>query len=137
MQNISSKLKALFSIGLYRAGRILLRVIPFHHRNLHLLHISADIMSTPSLTELAADVAKHAKILQDYIDANNLPQPAFDKDAPLDFPVPNGIPEQDSRIALLEAAKALHDLAVGPTSLVMWAGMNVSTSDSGFSRIYI
>ncbi|CCX11100.1 O-methyltransferase-domain-containing protein [Pyronema domesticum] len=81
-------------------------------------------MSTPSLTQLAADVAKHAKILQDYIDANNLPQPAFDKDAPLDFPVPNGIPEQDSRIALLEAAKALHDLAVGPTSLVMWAGMN-------------
>ncbi|KAF8242762.1 S-adenosyl-L-methionine-dependent methyltransferase, partial [Wilcoxina mikolae CBS 423.85] len=71
---------------------------------------------SPTIVELAAEISKHAAILNDYIATNNLSQPSFDKDGPLNSPIPKSESSiEQSRVALIEASKAIHDLALGPT----------------------
>ncbi|KAK4177269.1 S-adenosyl-L-methionine-dependent methyltransferase [Triangularia setosa] len=71
--------------------------------------------NSPPLTHLAQEIAKHVSTITSYLQSHNLPQPSFAPDAP-----PHPIPETDeklssARIALIEATKALHALAVGPS----------------------
>ncbi|KAK0716458.1 O-methyltransferase-domain-containing protein [Apiosordaria backusii] len=69
----------------------------------------------PPLTHLAQEIAKHASIITTYLQSHNLPQPSFASDSPA-----HPIPETDeklsaARLALIEATKALHALAIGPS----------------------
>jgi hypothetical protein len=69
----------------------------------------------PNLVELAAVVSKNSDIINKYLTTNNLPQPSFDFDGPARFPVPlEAIEIRDARQALVNAAKAIQDLALGP-----------------------
>ncbi|KAF8242344.1 S-adenosyl-L-methionine-dependent methyltransferase [Wilcoxina mikolae CBS 423.85] len=79
-----------------------------------------------ALSALAAEISKHAAILDSYIADNDLPDPSFSADGPLDFPIPStASPElRASRTALLEATKCLFDLTTGPTTAIGWAGFH-------------
>jgi hypothetical protein len=79
------------------------------------------------LSILAADVSKNAAILNEYLQANNLPQPSFSEDAPIDFlPSTNDQGVNDARVALASAAKDLHQLAIGPKDGIVWIANDVS-----------
>jgi hypothetical protein len=80
-----------------------------------------------ALSALAAEISKHAAILDEYIASNDLPAPSFSADGPLDFPIPStASPElRASRTALLEATNSLFDLTTGPTTAIGWAGFHV------------
>ncbi|KAK0609952.1 O-methyltransferase-domain-containing protein [Bombardia bombarda] len=83
-----------------------------------------------SLSALAAEITKHAKILDSYIAVNNLPRPSFEVDGPLEFPICPTIHRdeahnqaQASRTALLDACQSLHDLTAGPAAAVAWPAL--------------
>jgi hypothetical protein len=79
------------------------------------------------LSSLAADVSKNAAILNEYLQKENLPQPSFSEDAPIDFlPSADDQVVIDARVALVSAAKDLHQLAVGPKDGIVWAANDVS-----------
>lgn len=74
-------------------------------------------MTSPTslLPQLANQIALYTKTLTEYLESNNLPQPSFDADGPA-HPIPKGEDTPSAaRNGLIEASKALHALAVGPT----------------------
>ncbi|KAI5857804.1 O-methyltransferase-domain-containing protein [Tricharina praecox] len=75
----------------------------------------------PSILQLATDILAHAKTIHQHLESNGIPQPGFDRDSPLHFPSDAEI--QGSRMALIEAAKAIYDLAVGPTNGITWSSL--------------
>lgn len=85
------------------------------------------IMPTTKLltfSDYAAEITKHAKILDAYIEENDLPQPSFSQNGPLKFPVPNSaLAAQASRTAIVEASKSLFSLAAGPTNAIAWPSL--------------
>ncbi|KAK4200500.1 O-methyltransferase-domain-containing protein [Triangularia verruculosa] len=69
----------------------------------------------PTLVNLAHDIVKHATTITNYLQSHNLPQPSFASNSPA-----HPIPENDeklsaTRLALIEATKALQALAIGPS----------------------
>ena len=79
---------------------------------------------TPLLCQLAEEISLHAQTLAEHLKSNNLPQPSFDVEGPL-----HPIPETDEKLsaardALIEATKALHSLAVGPTETTRFFCVN-------------
>jgi len=82
---------------------------------------------SPTIVELAAEISKHAAVLNDYITTKNLPQPSFEKDGPPISPIPKTESSiEQSRVALIEASRAIHDLAMGPTESLLWTALAVS-----------
>ena len=72
--------------------------------------------NTVEILELATSVARNIAIVNDYLQANNLPFPSFHEDGPIDLKLN---PEAEkARITALEASMHLHDLLLGPTELL-------------------
>ncbi|KAF3180262.1 hypothetical protein TWF106_008673 [Orbilia oligospora] len=80
----------------------------------------------PKLSELAAQIAENAKILEDYIESQGLPYPSFAADGPAKFPLPpvGSTPEVEklhaARLQVLEASKSMLDLTAGPSEMLQW-----------------
>jgi hypothetical protein len=74
-----------------------------------------------ALTELAAQISKYAKSLTDLLAAQKLDTPSFAPDAPLSVPnAPEYAEIQMARMALIDAAETMRDLALGPDDHVKW-----------------
>ncbi|KAK6360558.1 hypothetical protein TWF730_006698 [Orbilia blumenaviensis] len=79
----------------------------------------------PKLSELAAQLAENAKLLEDYIETQGLPYPSFAADGPAKFPLPPATtPELErlhtARLEVLTASKAMYDLTAGPSEMSQW-----------------
>jgi hypothetical protein len=72
--------------------------------------------SSPSLVDLADQVVKSATRLQQQLREQSAPQPTFDAGGPQAYPADPAIYE--TRDALIDASKAMLDLARGPTEHV-------------------
>lgn len=71
--------------------------------------------STPLLSELAEEISRNTSIIVEHLKSAGLPQPSFDADGP-SHPIPETYEAlSTARHALIEASKALHTLAVGPS----------------------
>jgi hypothetical protein len=82
--------------------------------------------ATPKLSELAAIISQKAAYLENYLEEHNLPQPSFSADGPSSFPVAATAQEASAaRFALIDAAKDLRDLVVGPEDTLKWLVLNV------------
>lgn len=69
-------------------------------------------MAPNRIVELSETIQNHTKIVDDYLEANNLPTPSFDISTPLRLPLPPDI--QVSQAAVLDAADELTALMLGP-----------------------
>lgn len=76
------------------------------------------------LTQLADDISKNIGILTDYLCQKNLPQPSFDPNGPLQLPFDADPSASAARIALIDASKQLHTLAVGPEETTRYLAFN-------------
>lgn len=65
------------------------------------------------LTELAAQVATNAAIIERYLLSNGLPLPSFSADGPTDL-VMESKEVEDARLVMLDASIELLDLLQGP-----------------------
>ncbi|KAK6516241.1 hypothetical protein TWF506_006150 [Arthrobotrys conoides] len=79
----------------------------------------------PRISEVAAEISRNAKILEDYIMSQGLPYPSFAVDGPPAFPLPPALtPEieklHSARYQLLSTSKLMYDLIAGPTELNQW-----------------
>ncbi|KAK3296330.1 O-methyltransferase-domain-containing protein [Chaetomium fimeti] len=71
--------------------------------------------STSLLLKLAEEISRNTSVIVEHLNRNDLPQPSFDADGP-SHPIPEANEELSAaRHALIEASKALHTLAVGPS----------------------
>lgn len=90
--------------------------------------MAVNLQQRPKFSELAAQIATNAKILEDYIESQGLPYPSFAVDGPSNFPVPQ-TPEteaiHEARQSLLTASKQIYDLATGPNEHMRWLVWNV------------
>ena len=66
---------------------------------------------------LAKQILAKVNDVDDYLDSNNLAQPSFDVDGPVDFKIKSAEVEA-ARIAAIEATMELQDLLLGPTMLL-------------------
>lgn len=87
----------------------------------------------PKLSELAAQIAQNAKIVEDYIESQGLPYPSFATDGPAKFPLPPpSTPELEkihaARQEVLAASKSIYDLTSGPNEVMQWLIWGVSSS---------
>lgn len=73
-------------------------------------------MSTsPSLTEFASTIAANAQLIDEFMTSKNIPKPSFALDGPPGFPVPPNVAHiHQARESLLDAARQLTSLALGP-----------------------
>lgn len=76
------------------------------------------------MIELSAIISRETAVIDKYLTENNLPQPGFNCDSPLNYPkLPDEI--QKARETVISASKALADLATGPTESVRWLAWEV------------
>ncbi|KAK0623669.1 O-methyltransferase-domain-containing protein [Immersiella caudata] len=68
----------------------------------------------PLLSRLAEAISRNTKILVDHVKRNGLPQPSFEPDGPLRTRFESDDAASAARLALIEATKELHILALGP-----------------------
>ena len=68
------------------------------------------------IAELAAAIAHHATRVDKFLAENNLPQPSFDVDGPVELGLPFDV--EESRVAVLRATQELHELLQGPRELI-------------------
>ena len=74
---------------------------------------------SPTLTDLASQISAHAKSLSDLLVEANMPAPSFASDAPPSVPhEPENEKIQMARMALIGAAQAIRDLALGPDDYI-------------------
>ncbi len=91
--------------------------------------------SSLTLTDLAAQISTHAKAMTDLLAEASLPAPSFAPDAPPSVPIePQYEKIQIARMALIEAADAIRDLALGPDERLNWLGFMVHYSNHGTHR---
>lgn len=80
--------------------------------------------TTSLLSQLAEEISRNTSVMVEHLQAKNLPHPSFDTDGP-SHPIPDGDNELSAaRRALIDATKALHALAVGPTETNRLFGFN-------------
>ena len=73
------------------------------------------------LTKIAGPISKSAAFLQEFLDAQGLPQPSFAADAASEFPNPTNEPTiQNARESILEDTQILFDLVLGPVERLKW-----------------
>jgi hypothetical protein len=70
--------------------------------------------NAPPISRLAEEISRNAEILVDYLARNGLPQPSFSPDGPLRTTFENESEVSAARVALIDATKELHTLALGP-----------------------
>jgi hypothetical protein len=71
--------------------------------------------STPLLSKLAEEISRNTSIIVERLKSAGLPQPSFDADGP-SHPIPEADEDLSAaRHTLIEASKAVHTLAVGPS----------------------
>ncbi|OKL62670.1 hypothetical protein UA08_01176 [Talaromyces atroroseus] len=77
------------------------------------------VPETTKLESLKDDVVRNVSIVSDYLQKNGLPQPSFERNAPLTF-IPPRSPShiQQARQDLMEAALKLFQLASGPIEYI-------------------
>ena len=81
-----------------------------------------------TFTDLAAQINIHAKSMTDLLAAHNLPTPSFASDAPPSVPFEQEYEKiQIARMALIEAAETIKDLALGPDDFMKWTVFLVSS----------
>ncbi|PWY67993.1 S-adenosyl-L-methionine-dependent methyltransferase [Aspergillus sclerotioniger CBS 115572] len=79
-----------------------------------------------TLSEIAAHITEHAKLLDEHLQSKNLPPPSFAIDAPPDFPNPEKDPRVEAaRVALIEDTQTLRNLALGPAHVVREVGWSL------------
>lgn len=82
---------------------------------------------TSSLIELAQTILREAEKLDKRLKECGSAMPSFDVEAPTDFlSLPNDI--QRTRQKVVEAAKELGDLVMGPAESIRWMAWDVSLS---------
>ena len=82
-----------------------------------------------SLTELAAQISANARSMTDLLGAQNMLSPTFAADAPPSVPIGPEYEEiQTARMALVEAASTIRDLALGPDDAMKWMAFLVRWS---------
>jgi hypothetical protein len=111
---------------------------------LHILlstHIldTASFMMAPrqslTLTDLAAQISAHAKSMSDLLAEANMPAPSFAPDAPPSVPLePEYEKIQMARMALIGAAQAIRDLALGPDDYIKLMSFSVRKSNNRTHR---
>lgn len=69
------------------------------------------------IIQLAKDILANATSVDGYFKSNNLPQPSFDTDGPVDFGI-KSVEVEACRIAAIEASIELQDLLLGPKMLL-------------------
>ncbi|KAB8801880.1 hypothetical protein FH972_026702 [Carpinus fangiana] len=71
------------------------------------------------LQALSGTISENASVVSQYLDANSLPQPSFEKDGPSTI-IPNGAPRdiQDAQQSLIAASLELFQLAIGPSEFL-------------------
>lgn len=86
-------------------------------------------MASPgSFTEFAATISKNAQIIDQFFAANDaIPKPSFTPDGPIGFPCPpQVVPVHEAREAMLDAARKLYYLALGPVESIFELAVRVS-----------
>lgn len=82
-------------------------------------------MAVPYIVELATRIASNTSKVSDYLASNDLPQPSFDMDTPLN-PVPREAIEIEAlRQAVLRDTSELRSLMLGPRDSLFSAGSMV------------
>ena len=85
---------------------------------------------SPSLTELAAQVSKSAALISDHLKSHGSAAPTFAADGLDHFPMATDPAVAEARMALLEASKTIHDLAIGPQDTINFTVLAVRASAS-------
>ena len=82
----------------------------------------------PSLTDFASTIFKNASVIEHFFDQNEaIPRPSFSPDGPPAFPCPQeATPVFQAREAMLDAAKKLYQLALGPVESLFELTLRVS-----------
>lgn len=71
------------------------------------------------IIRLAQLISSKTSVIDDYLQRNNLPQPTFDIDGPLD-PIKDATDEiQNAKINVIEAAIELRQLLEGPMKCIL------------------
>jgi hypothetical protein len=66
-----------------------------------------------TLSELAENIARNSKLLDEYISSNGLPQPGFGKDAPIGYEWLKSRDMAQARVKLANDARKLYQLMIG------------------------
>lgn len=91
------------------------------------------VHESTTLELLCGKVTHNVSVVSKYLRENNLPQPSFDRHAPLTFvPAKSPVYIQNARQDLMEAALKLFQLANGPSEYIPTLALGVSL----FHRIY-
>ena len=69
------------------------------------------------IVQLARKILANTGEVDSYLRTNNLPQPSFEVDGPVDFGAALGSAQQ-ARLSTIEASMELQDLLLGPTMIL-------------------
>ena len=69
------------------------------------------------IVQLAKQLLSKVNDLNGHMQSQNIPQPPFDVDGPLDFDLQSTSADA-SRLSAIECAIELHDLLIGPTMIL-------------------
>jgi 6-hydroxytryprostatin B O-methyltransferase len=73
------------------------------------------------LVDLARDILKNAELLEQQLEQASQPQPSFEAGTPASYPPESKHPEVfETRHAIINASKAVHDLALGPSDVLQY-----------------
>lgn len=91
-----------------------------------------------SFTRLAEEIFKHCKVLDDYIESEQMPEPSLELGDLSDFRFTEAFSPKirASRQALLDMATTLHDLAAGPAAMLVWPALTVRKQPFPSSKGY-
>jgi hypothetical protein len=81
-------------------------------------------MTTPSLTELAAQISSSAATIEKYLKTNNVPAPSFDENGPPSLPHAPEVAE--AKMQLLQSLSDLTNLTRGPAEMLTFFPVFVS-----------
>jgi len=90
--------------------------------------LRSELIAEMSLTELANEILRQSKILDEYIASEKFATPSLDMNGPLEFPITKSTPKNIklARVSLLEATDKLHSLATGPAAMLVLPAIQVS-----------
>ena len=77
-----------------------------------------------SLNELSSTISVNVDQITKYLDTHRLPPPSFHPDSPSTLPADPLV--QRARLALIEAASALTNLAIGSADFTRWQVLEAS-----------
>lgn len=72
----------------------------------------------PQIVQLANQLVRNVNDLNTYLQSNDLPQPSFNVDGPIELGTQSAPDVEAARISAIEATMELQDLLLGPTMLL-------------------